>query len=61
MNLEDIDPLELRRQMGTVLQNGPLLDGDIFTNIIGNAPLTEDDAWEAPERQASIAIWRRCP
>jgi ATP-binding cassette subfamily C protein len=47
MNLEDIDPLELRRQMGTVLQNGRPLDGDIFTNIIGNAPLTEDDAWEA--------------
>jgi ATP-binding cassette subfamily C protein len=33
--------------MGIVLQNGKLLPGDILTNIIGSAPLTVDDAWEA--------------
>jgi NHLM bacteriocin system ABC transporter ATP-binding protein len=47
MNLEEIDPVELRRQMGVVLQNGRLLDGDIFTNIVGSSPLSLEDAWVA--------------
>jgi ABC-type bacteriocin/lantibiotic exporter with double-glycine peptidase domain len=33
--------------MGVVLQNGQLMSGDIFTNIVGTSPLTQDDAWEA--------------
>ena len=37
----------MRRQIGTVLQNGRLLAGDIFTNIVGASTLTLDDAWEA--------------
>lgn len=37
----------VRRQIGVVLQNGRVMSGDIFSNIIGNAPLTIDDAWEA--------------
>src|SRR5258708_7016935 len=36
-----------RRQIGVVLQNRRGLTGDIFTNIIGSAPLTIEDAWEA--------------
>jgi NHLM bacteriocin system ABC transporter ATP-binding protein len=47
MDLADIDPQSLRRQMGVVLQNGRVFDGDIFTNIIGSSPLTLDDAWGA--------------
>jgi ATP-binding cassette subfamily C protein len=46
-DLAGLDVLEVRRQMGVVLQNGSLLPGDILTNIIGSAPLTVDDAWEA--------------
>jgi NHLM bacteriocin system ABC transporter ATP-binding protein len=46
-DLGGLDAREVRRQMGVVLQNGRLLSGDIFTNIIGSAPLTLDDAWEA--------------
>jgi NHLM bacteriocin system ABC transporter ATP-binding protein len=43
-----LDPRALRRQMGVVLQNGQLLPGDIFTNIVGSAvSLTHRDAWEA--------------
>lgn len=43
-----LDPQALRRQMGVVLQNGRLLPGDIFTNIVGSAvDLSHDDAWEA--------------
>ena len=33
--------------MGVVLQNGQIMSGDIFSNIVGTAPLTLDDAWEA--------------
>ena len=46
-DLAGLDLQELRLQMGIVLQNGKLLPGDILTNIIGAAPLTVDDAWEA--------------
>ncbi len=47
-DLSGIDLWRLRRQLGVVLQNGDLLPGDIFTNIVGSAvDLTLDDAWEA--------------
>jgi len=42
-----LDLKALRSQFGVVLQNGRVLAGDIFTNIVGAAPLTLDDAWEA--------------
>jgi ATP-binding cassette subfamily C protein len=48
-DLAGLDIGSVRRQMGVVLQNGRLLSGDIFTNIIGSAPLTLDDAWQAAE------------
>jgi NHLM bacteriocin system ABC transporter ATP-binding protein len=50
MDLADIDPQSLRRQMGVVMQNGRVFDGDIFTNIIGSSPLTLDDAWSAARK-----------
>jgi ATP-binding cassette subfamily C protein len=37
----------VRTQMGVVLQNGQLMSGEIFTNIVGTSPLTLDDAWDA--------------
>lgn len=46
-DLDGLDVEAVRRQMGVVLQNGKLIAGDIFTNIVGSAPLTPDDAWEA--------------
>jgi NHLM bacteriocin system ABC transporter ATP-binding protein len=43
-----LDPAGLRRQLGVVLQDGALLPGDVFTNIVGSAvDLTLNDAWEA--------------
>ena len=40
----------LRRNIGTVLQDGKLFTGDIFSNIVVAAPwLTMEDAWEAAE------------
>ena len=57
-NQQDIANMDLgalRRQLGVVLQNGQLMSGDIFTNIVGAAAkLTLDDAWEAAT-QAGIA------
>lgn len=46
-DLVGLDVQSVRRQIGVVLQNDKLLSGDIFTNIIGTANLTLDDAWEA--------------
>jgi NHLM bacteriocin system ABC transporter ATP-binding protein len=48
-DLSKFDAGSIRRQIGVVLQNGRLLAGDIFTNIVGNLPLTIDDAWAAAE------------
>jgi NHLM bacteriocin system ABC transporter ATP-binding protein len=46
-DLAGLDIQAVRQQMGVVLQSARLLSGDIFTNIVGSAPLTIDDAWEA--------------
>jgi NHLM bacteriocin system ABC transporter ATP-binding protein len=46
-NLADIDVNALRRQFGVVLQTGQLMPGDIYTNIVGSANLSVDQAWEA--------------
>ena len=37
----------MRRQIGVVLQNGQLIPGSLFTNIVGSAQLTLEDAMEA--------------
>lgn len=46
-DLADLNLPSVRTQMGVVLQNGQLMQGDIFTNIIGTNALTQDDAWQA--------------
>ena len=46
-DLAGLDKVAVRRQIGTVLQSGKLIAGDMFTNIVGTAPLTMEDAWEA--------------
>ena len=37
----------VRRQIGVVLQNGSLMSGSIYKNIVGNSELSLEDAWEA--------------
>ena len=54
-DLADVNLPSVRTQMGVVLQNGQLMQGDIFTNIVGMNSLTEDDAWEAAKK-AGVAI-----
>jgi len=46
-DLAGLDLRAVRRQIGVVLQNGRVMAGSIFENIVGTAPLTQDDAWEA--------------
>lgn len=46
-DLASLDAQAVRAQIGVVLQNGRLMPGDIFTNIVGSSMATIDDAWEA--------------
>lgn len=49
-DLKNIDLKSLRSKIGTVMQNGSLFLGDLYSNIVISAPtLTLDDAWEAAE------------
>ncbi|MEW6156915.1 MAG: NHLP bacteriocin export ABC transporter permease/ATPase subunit, partial [Verrucomicrobiota bacterium] len=50
MDLAGLDIQAVRRQCGVVLQNGKLMPGDIYQNIIGSSLLTLDDAWEAARK-----------
>lgn len=53
-DLSKVDIRAVRKQLGVVLQNGQLMTGSIFSNIVGANPyLTMDDAWEAA-RMAGI-------
>ena len=47
--------------MGVVLQNGQLMSGDIFTNIVGATALTQDDAWEAAKAAGLDEDIRKMP
>ncbi len=49
-DMERMDLKSLRRKIGSVMQNGKLFTGDIYSNIVINNPrLTLDEAWEAAE------------
>ncbi|SMC90130.1 NHLP bacteriocin export ABC transporter permease/ATPase subunit [Sporomusa malonica] len=46
-DLAGLNIRSVRSQLGVVLQNGQLMSGDIFHNIIGSLDLTLEDAWQA--------------
>ena len=48
-DLANLSLPSVRSQLGVVLQNGQLMTGDIFTNIVGTRLLSQDDAWAAAE------------
>ena len=50
--LAGLDLQSTRRQLGVVIQNGKLLAGNIFRNIVGATNLTLNDAWEAARMAA---------
>jgi NHLM bacteriocin system ABC transporter peptidase/ATP-binding protein/NHLM bacteriocin system ABC transporter ATP-binding protein len=46
-DLATLDAREVRRQIGVVLQDGAVSAASILRNVVGTAPLTIGDAWEA--------------
>ena len=61
-DMSTIDLKSLRRNIGVVMQEGKLFQGDIFSNITISAPwLTLDDAWEAAEMAGIADDIRRMP
>jgi ATP-binding cassette subfamily C protein len=48
--LDHLDAVAVRRQMGVVLQGSQPLPGSLYENIVGAVGGTLDDAWEAAER-----------
>ncbi|MCR5290204.1 MAG: NHLP bacteriocin export ABC transporter permease/ATPase subunit [Treponema sp.] len=48
-DLSAVDLSSVRRNMGVVLQNSTIMQGSIFTNIVGSSALTMVDAWKAAE------------
>ena len=62
MNIRELDLQSLRRNIGTVLQDGKLFAGNIFSNITITAPwLSEEDAWDAAEKAGIAEDIRRMP
>lgn len=49
-DLTTLDHRAVRSQIGVALQNSSVTGGDIFKAIVGDWPLTEDDAWAAAEK-----------
>ncbi|MBP1989989.1 NHLP bacteriocin export ABC transporter permease/ATPase subunit [Paenibacillus eucommiae] len=60
-DLKTLDVGLLRNQFGVVLQNGKMMSGDIFTNIVGSSNLTLEDAWEAATMAGMDADIRSMP
>jgi ATP-binding cassette subfamily C protein len=47
-DLSRLNPIKVRQQLGVVIQNGDLVQGDIFFNIAGSdESATEEDVWKA--------------
>ena len=61
-NMKNLDLYSLRRNIGTVLQDGRLFSGDICSNITITAPwLGPDEAWEAAEKAGIAEDIRKMP
>ncbi len=61
-DMNSLDPRSLRKQIGVVIQNGQLFQGDIFSNITISAPqLTLKEAWEAAETAGIAKDIREMP
>ena len=49
-NIDTLDLKSLRKNIGSVMQNGKLMSGSLFNNIVAAAPLLKlEDAWKAAE------------
>lgn len=61
-DLSALDLSSLRRRIGTVMQNGELFSGDIFSNIaIASSHLSLEEAWQAAETAGIADDIRKMP
>lgn len=61
-DISRVDLKSLRKKIGTVMQDGKLFPGDIYSNIVIAAPhLTLRDAWEAAEIASVAEDIRKMP
>jgi ATP-binding cassette subfamily C protein len=60
-DLSGLDIQAVRQQIGVVLQSSRPINGSIFANIVGSAPLSIEDAWEAARLAGIEEDIRRMP
>ncbi|WED44429.1 NHLP bacteriocin export ABC transporter permease/ATPase subunit [Legionella cardiaca] len=60
-DIKQLNVQRVREQCGVVLQNSLLISSTLFENIVGSAPLTQDDAWEAAEMAGLADDIRKMP
>ncbi len=60
-DLKELNVRAVRSQLGVVIQNGQLMAGDIYGNIVGSANLPVDAAWEAATMAGIDEDIRRMP
>lgn len=60
-DLRGLDPEAVRQQIGVVTQDGRLMPGDIFTNIVGSSAVGIEAAWEAARMAGLDEDIRRTP
>lgn len=59
--LSTLDIAAVRRQIGTVLQNGRVMAGTVFDNIVGTGTASLDEVWEAAAMAGLDADIRAMP
>jgi NHLM bacteriocin system ABC transporter ATP-binding protein len=60
-DLKELNVRAVRSQLGVVIQNGQLMAGDIYSNIVGSANLPVNAAWEAAAMAGIDEDIRRMP
>jgi ABC-type bacteriocin/lantibiotic exporter with double-glycine peptidase domain len=60
-DLASLDVRSVRRQLGVVLQDGQVMQGDILDAILGSSGLGEEEAWEAARLVGLDADIREMP
>ena len=60
-DLASFDAGSIRRKMGVVLQNSGVMQGSIYSNIVGGSPLPMEDAWRAADAVGLGDVIRELP
>ncbi|MCL9684246.1 NHLP bacteriocin export ABC transporter permease/ATPase subunit [Legionella maioricensis] len=60
-DMKQLNIRRVREQCGVVLQSSFLMPGTLFENIVGSAPLSQEDAWHAAEMAGLAEDIRKMP